>query len=83
MSLIVIHTLFIICVCMEMELAYDVMTLSGRHCRRSPSTASTSLIGIEVTHEFFVRVEVLRPSQPNGAMSSVVSLPNHMFTGQA
>ena len=27
--------------------------------------------------------EVLRPSQPNGVMSSTVSLPNHTFTGQA
>ena len=31
----------------------------------------------------FVCVEVLRPSQPNGVMSSVVNLPNHTFTGQA
>ena len=31
----------------------------------------------------FVCVEVLRSSQPNGVMSSVVSLPSHMFTGQA
>ena len=31
----------------------------------------------------FVCVEVLQPSQPNGAMSSAVSLPNHKFTGQA
>ena len=31
----------------------------------------------------FVCIEVLRPSQPNGVMSSVVSLPNHTFTGQA
>ena len=31
----------------------------------------------------FVCVEVLRPSQSNGVMSSVVSLPNHTFTGQA
>ena len=31
----------------------------------------------------FVCVEVLRPSQPNGVMSSAVSLPNHKFTGQA
>ena len=31
----------------------------------------------------FVCVEILRPSQPNGVMSSVVSLPNHRFTGQA
>ena len=30
-----------------------------------------------------VCVEVLRPSQPNGVMSSPVSLPNHTFTGQA
>ena len=29
------------------------------------------------------RVEVLRPSHPNGVMSSTVSLPNHTFTGQA
>ena len=31
----------------------------------------------------FFCVEVLRPSQPNGVMSSTVSLPNHTFTGQA
>ena len=31
----------------------------------------------------FVSVEVLRPTQPNGVMSSAVSLPNHTFTGQA
>ena len=29
-----------------------------------------------------VCVEVLQPSQPNGVMSSAVSLPNHTFTGQ-
>ena len=33
--------------------------------------------------KLFVCVEVLRPSQPNGVMSSAVSLPNHTFTGQA
>ena len=32
---------------------------------------------------FFFCVEVLRPSQPNGVMLSVVSLHNHTFTGQA
>ena len=31
----------------------------------------------------FVCVEALRPSQPNGVISSAVSLPNHTFTGQA
>ena len=30
----------------------------------------------------FVSVEVLLPSQPNGVLSSAVSLPNHTFTGQ-
>ena len=44
---------------------------------------------IKKTREFscvlilLVCVEVLRPSQPNGVMSSAVSLPNHTFTGQA
>ena len=31
----------------------------------------------------FVCVEVLQPSQPKGVMSSMVSLPNQTFTGQA
>ena len=31
----------------------------------------------------FVCDEVLWPSQPNGVMSSAVSLPNHTITGQA
>ena len=34
-------------------------------------------------HYLFVCVEVLWPSQPNGVISSAVSLANHMFTGQA
>ena len=37
----------------------------------------------ELSRYPFVCVEVLRPSQPNGIMSSAVSLPNHTFTGQA
>ena len=41
------------------------------------------LIRIASLRQFLVCVEVLRPSQPNGVMSSVVSLPNHTFTGQA
>ena len=31
---------------------------------------------------FSLFVEVLRPSQPNGVMSSAVSLPNRTLTGQ-
>ena len=38
---------------------------------------------VEWVLDDFVCVEVLRPSQPNGVMSSAVSLPNHTFTGQA
>ena len=34
-------------------------------------------------HDLFVCVEVLRPSQSNGVMSSAFSLSNHTFTGQA
>ena len=30
----------------------------------------------------YLCVEILRRSQPNGVMSSTVSLPNHTFTGQ-
>ena len=40
-------------------------------------------IASSVDPDQFVCVEVLRPSQPNGVMSSEVSLPNHTFTGQA
>ena len=39
--------------------------------------------GVELVGVLFVCVEVLWPSQPNGVMLSAVSLPNHMFTGQA
>ena len=42
----------------------------------SDQTISSSPISLVV-------VEVLWPSQPNGVMSRVVSLPNHTFTGQA
>ena len=44
----------------------------------------TPLVPYKFLHNLhlFVCVEVLRPSQPNGVMSSVVSLPNHTFTGQ-
>ena len=38
---------------------------------------------IEKEEVLFVCVEVLWPNQPNGVMSSAVSLPNHTFTGQA
>ena len=40
-------------------------------------------LNVIITKRLFVCVEVLRPSQPNGVMSSAISLPNHTFTGQA
>ena len=42
-----------------------------------------SIFGTGNLNDIFVRVEVLRPSQPNRVMSSAVSLPNHTFTGPA
>ena len=40
--------------------------------------------GFAVTCDcFFVCVEVLRPCQPNGVISSMVSLPNKTVTEQA
>ena len=44
---------------------------------------SCQVQSVYLTTLLFVCVEVLWPSQPNGVMSSAVSLPNHMFTGQA
>ena len=41
------------------------------------------VIDISTDANRFVCVAVLRPSQPNGVMSSAISLPNHTFTGQA
>ena len=38
---------------------------------------------ISLQKHLFVRVEVLRPSQPNGVISSVVSLPKYMSNEQA
>ena len=38
---------------------------------------------ISSADSLFDCIEVLRPNQPNGVMSSAVSLPNHTFTGQA
>ena len=40
-------------------------------------------VRMELTFSLFVYVEVLRPSQSIGVMSSAVSLPYHIFTGLA
>ena len=51
--------------------------------RASHIVIITNLVVVSSVGKLFVCVEVLRPSQPNGVMSSAVSLPNHTFTGQA
>ena len=38
---------------------------------------------VTITFKVFVCVEVLWPSQSNGVMLSMVSLPNHIFAEQA
>ena len=48
-----------------------------------PVCAVNDLLQVYCLSPVSVCVEVLRPSQPNGVMSSVVSLPNHIFTGRA
>ena len=53
-------------------------------CKMSPMETICMKCQIMFSGKFVcVCVEVLRPSQPNGVMSSAVSLPNHTFTGQA
>ena len=55
-------------------------------CRARPVYLTTFLLGrlspLSGYPVLFVCVEVLRPGQLNGVMSSAVSLPNHSFTGQ-
>ena len=56
----------------------------GKRCRKLIfKMAAVEAILDFLSAHLFVCVEVLRPSQPNGVMSSAVSLPNHTFTGQA
>ena len=55
-------------------------------CRKAVGCVAKGVDSDQTQHSVvsdFVCVEVLRPSQPNGVMSSAVSLPNHTFTGQA
>ena len=52
-----------------------------KRVRKGQGKRVQNSLGVRVI-AVFVSVEVLRPSQPNGVMSSAVSLPNHTFTGQ-
>ena len=67
----------------------DAQADLGLCCPHMPKDTLLNVIAQMYFHvalhisEKFVCVEVLRPSQSNGVMSSRVSLPNHTFTGQA
>ena len=55
------------------------MNVDPDHASRSAKVICTSIWENYGILCLFVCVEVLRPSQPNGVMSSAVSLPNHIF----
>ena len=69
------------------------MILSSVHFIQHPNLLNTlsQLTEIQYSHIYIgsiltpfhiVCVEVLQPSQPNGVMLSMVSLPNYTFTGK-
>ena len=59
---------------------FRIVPFSGEFCISPLNTVSKN---DSAERRVFVCVEVLWPSQPKGVMSSVVSLPNYTFTGQA
>ena len=75
---------------LDVFIVYNITTgkLQDKIFRRKRLSASCLLRDMGqgcliIFQRLFVFVEVLRPSQPNGVMSSAVSLPSHTFTGQA
>ena len=61
-----------------------ILAFALRICRRTCFRAERPVVFFtNRPYDGFVCVDVLRPSQPNGVMSSAVSLPYHTFTGQA
>ena len=68
--------------CPEVEVLFQGIPINCLIDTGSQVTTITESFFRRLT-DCFVCVEVLRPSQPNGVMSSAVSLPNHTFTGQA
>ena len=59
------------------EMAHYEPSNLDLHCLQREKFWSTKLLIC-----LFVCVEVLRPSQPNGVISSAVSLPNHTLLGR-
>ena len=57
------------------------MELTGSH-KPYAFVKMLETLQVFLAHLWFVCVEVLRPSQPNGVILSAVSSPNHTFTWQ-
>ena len=61
-------------------------TVAGKHNKHKQDGSHLGfpirMILATVDLQVIVCVEVLRPSQPNGVMSSAVSLPNHTLLGR-
>ena len=61
---------------------YQILSLYRESVLRWLTVYKGYLYTVKGDNCLFVCVEVLRPSQLNGVMSSAVSLPIHTFTGQ-
>ena len=55
------------------------MGTAHAHLKISMFVLRFTALSTQRVHVNFVCVEVLRPSQPSGVMSSMVSLPNHVY----
>ena len=64
-------------------MAMKIMLIDGGMAVFQWNSHSLVIKSTSISTYLFVCVEVLRPSQPCGVMSSAVGLPNHTFTGQA
>ena len=71
--------------CKDQTLDFSIFKLDGYFTvvQKIYNTIHSKNIHVYTGVNHQVCVEVLRPNQPNGVMSSAVSLPNHTFTGQA
>ena len=58
-------------------------TFADKNVDKFVTVSFLQTTGNVTTEDLFVCVQVLRPNQPNGVMSSADSLPNHTFTRQA
>ena len=60
---------------------YENLSDKNLGCKHLLCLATTNILNL--VRLLCMCVEFLLPSQPNGVMSSAVSLPNHTFTAQA